>query len=306
MITSSCAECGVRMSEGVLKHSKGCSGKLFERNIQTDYIRPPAMVLNFDSPEEQAEWLRKLKVGSGERWAAPKASSEAPTAPQDSPEPNYQQYICKGAHCKCMNLDGKCPGYHNGDHTCPTSTKQAQDSGEPDNWMDESIKIQLKLEKTSSEYQVARRGGDVKTMARLIDAERIQQATPDSESHSRAKKGLSGRKPCVCTDNQTCGFHAILNEGRTQAPESGDGVEAKKLVKLLDKYWDEKADCLSDDGCNVDHEAKLEAAIELLLLQSRIDELETAYTAHPGINTEYLDQRIAELQFNLPRKGEEK
>lgn len=36
----------------------------------------------------------------------------------------YEQYICRGAHCKCMNLDGKCSGYHNGDHTCPSSTKQ--------------------------------------------------------------------------------------------------------------------------------------------------------------------------------------
>lgn len=36
---------------------------------------------------------------------------------------SYHEYICKGVHCKCMNLDGKCPNYHNGDHTCPTNNK---------------------------------------------------------------------------------------------------------------------------------------------------------------------------------------
>lgn len=34
------------------------------------------------------------------------------------------EYICKGAHCKCMNLDKKCPNFHNGDHTCPTSLRR--------------------------------------------------------------------------------------------------------------------------------------------------------------------------------------
>jgi hypothetical protein len=35
---------------------------------------------------------------------------------------DYAAYICRGVHCKCMNLDGKCPNYHNGDHACPSST----------------------------------------------------------------------------------------------------------------------------------------------------------------------------------------
>lgn len=33
---------------------------------------------------------------------------------------NYAEYICKGAHCKCMEKD--CTKFHNGDHTCPSST----------------------------------------------------------------------------------------------------------------------------------------------------------------------------------------
>lgn len=33
--------------------------------------------------------------------------------------------------------------------------------------------------------------------------------------------------------------------------------------------------------------------------RGRLDELKSAYTAHPGIDTEYLDQRIAELTKEL-------
>lgn len=32
------------------------------------------------------------------------------------------EYVCGGAHCKCMNQDAKCKNYHNGDHICPNST----------------------------------------------------------------------------------------------------------------------------------------------------------------------------------------
>lgn len=45
---------------------------------------------------------------------------------------NYAQYICGGAHCKCMNLDGTCKNYHNGDHLCPTSQQQGNDMVAPD------------------------------------------------------------------------------------------------------------------------------------------------------------------------------
>lgn len=31
--------------------------------------------------------------------------------------------VCIGAHCKCMNLDKKCPNFHYGDHECPYDSK---------------------------------------------------------------------------------------------------------------------------------------------------------------------------------------
>jgi hypothetical protein len=35
---------------------------------------------------------------------------------------------CRGLHCKCMNLDGKCPSPHYGDHDCHYE-RAAPDSG---------------------------------------------------------------------------------------------------------------------------------------------------------------------------------
>lgn len=40
---------------------------------------------------------------------------------------NWAEYICKGAHCKCSDLN--CTNYHYGDHTCPNSTPGLRGSG---------------------------------------------------------------------------------------------------------------------------------------------------------------------------------
>jgi hypothetical protein len=68
MIKSFCSECDAQSIDGIMKHAKGCSALLFEPKIE-DYVRPPGITLKFDSPEEQAEWLRKLNGSSGEHQA---------------------------------------------------------------------------------------------------------------------------------------------------------------------------------------------------------------------------------------------
>lgn len=64
-ITTTCTECKQKMVDGILEHAIGCDGYLLRHMSGTDYIRPPALALSFDTPEEQAEWLRKLKPNSG-------------------------------------------------------------------------------------------------------------------------------------------------------------------------------------------------------------------------------------------------
>lgn len=58
-ITVSCAECGAEVVADVLNHTKTCSAN--KPNSMVDELRPPSLVLKFGTPEDQAEWLRKLK-----------------------------------------------------------------------------------------------------------------------------------------------------------------------------------------------------------------------------------------------------
>lgn len=96
MITISCTECKAKSQDGILEHSDKCSANLIKNKIETDYIRPPAIKLNFDTPEEQAEWYRKLEVGSGERLTYQKASLVAP-----------QIHSCEDSHT-IANSTGRC------------------------------------------------------------------------------------------------------------------------------------------------------------------------------------------------------
>lgn len=34
---------------------------------------------------------------------------------------------CRGAHCRCMNLNNQCPNFHYGDHDCPFDSKKAEE-----------------------------------------------------------------------------------------------------------------------------------------------------------------------------------
>jgi len=43
------------------------------------------------------------------------------------------------------------------------------------------------------------------------------------------------------------------------------------------------------------HFSRIESVVAKAITEARIDELKSAYTTHPGIDTEYLDHRIAEL-----------
>lgn len=108
----------------------------------------------------------------------------------------------------------------------------------------------------------------------------MTQTTPDSETTDMRKENLPQASPLD--------FH-------------------KQIEALLDKYWHDKADCLSDDGCNIDHEANLAAAlltyIEQRELAVRIEAIESCKVAivppHPdmmrGFN-QMLDNWIAELE----------
>ena len=63
MITSRCTECGVSSVDGVLTHALTCSSTALKPQYGTE-IRPPALELRFDSPQEQQAWLDKFKTGS--------------------------------------------------------------------------------------------------------------------------------------------------------------------------------------------------------------------------------------------------
>lgn len=38
---------------------------------------------------------------------------------------------CRGLHCRCMNLDGRCPNPHHGDHDCPYEDQEARVAVDP-------------------------------------------------------------------------------------------------------------------------------------------------------------------------------
>lgn len=66
-IYQSCAECGRSTSpnsSAPIVHAVTCSVHLFRGAIQSDYLRPPATIITFDTPKEQAEWVHKLSGGS--------------------------------------------------------------------------------------------------------------------------------------------------------------------------------------------------------------------------------------------------
>lgn len=62
MIKSICNECESQTNDGILKHTESCSAN--QPNIVTHYIRPPSVTIQFDTPEEQAEFLRNYTGGS--------------------------------------------------------------------------------------------------------------------------------------------------------------------------------------------------------------------------------------------------
>lgn len=75
MITTSCTECKAKSRDGILEHLKTCTAA--KPTTYTLESRMPAMQINFDTPEEQAEWLRKLNSGQANGSVNPQASSEA-------------------------------------------------------------------------------------------------------------------------------------------------------------------------------------------------------------------------------------
>lgn len=62
-IKTYCSECDAQTIDGVMKHKKGCSAILFQPQTGTG-IMPPGQTIKFDTPEEQEEFMRKLKGSS--------------------------------------------------------------------------------------------------------------------------------------------------------------------------------------------------------------------------------------------------
>lgn len=65
MITSRCTECSATTLDGVLTHTDKCSANNFLPKVSTDYLRPPAIELRFDSKEEQDNFFKNLSGTSG-------------------------------------------------------------------------------------------------------------------------------------------------------------------------------------------------------------------------------------------------
>lgn len=62
-ITTSCTECKAKSQDGILEHLKTCSAA--KPTIYTLESRMPAIQINFDTPEEQAKWMRNISKSSG-------------------------------------------------------------------------------------------------------------------------------------------------------------------------------------------------------------------------------------------------
>lgn len=62
-IEVTCNECGQKMVNQVIQHSKGCDGYLLQNISGTDYIVPPASTVKFSSKEEADKFMKNLGTG---------------------------------------------------------------------------------------------------------------------------------------------------------------------------------------------------------------------------------------------------
>lgn len=58
-----CTECGAKSEDGILEHLDTCSANSLAPMIGLEQ-RPPSQTVTFDTPEEQAEFMRNLTRGS--------------------------------------------------------------------------------------------------------------------------------------------------------------------------------------------------------------------------------------------------
>lgn len=72
-----CTECKQKSEDGILEHLETCTANLFKPTISTDYLRPLAQAIEFESKEEQDKFYPGLSGGSG--GYAPTHTTKSPT-----------------------------------------------------------------------------------------------------------------------------------------------------------------------------------------------------------------------------------
>lgn len=97
-----CVECGQRMVDGLLQHTKECSANLSEPVIGTDYLRLPGQVISFDTPADRKRFEKNLVGGTGLQLTSPdtkpKVTSKAHTnspSPIEEPLDKHAEYYIK-------------------------------------------------------------------------------------------------------------------------------------------------------------------------------------------------------------------
>lgn len=146
-------------------------------------------------------------------------------------ETRYAINLCKGVHCKCMNLDQSCSKFHYGDHLCPTQIER------------DVVKIRLQ----DVEYNTDRLGTckvhSVKEHYKNDNCREFKlnsNPTPESrisdpviptniESLKSEISHIIGS--CMCKPDMPCWFW-------THVGDSKDEVVA--IVRLFDKYAKEQ------------------------------------------------------------------
>lgn len=162
---------------------------------------------------------------------------------------NYHKYICGGVHCKCMNLDGKCENFHNGDHTCPTS--QASPATPVDNNLREQIEDILKLNGLPSETTHVSMYDPIKQKVVLIEPPIVDHPIETATNQLEAlitQSNNAARIDELSRVSNARGLHAVTfnyitkrvaqlqaTEGRSETDSDGKDDLARATNELLDR-----------------------------------------------------------------------
>lgn len=89
-ITMKCVECKVTALNGIMEHTKGCSGYILTRDLSTDYFRPPATEIIFDSEVERVRFMKGLNTALGSVAYSAGADADRQTPPLNNTSVNNQ------------------------------------------------------------------------------------------------------------------------------------------------------------------------------------------------------------------------